>query len=195
MLLRIPVNPKAAVRKGMFSSLPPWQPFLARVEKRATVVVRLWHRGAITAVLAIEDYSRAGKQELSHTGRHCAAPYKVPAPTFAPNTPSLPPPPALIQGQPLGVPRCLSSAAQLLRQLRDDCVFSGGIFLQTCSISRHFACHLLCHPSGTLLQAGKFQTYDFGKKTNELLEIGKFLGFTGSGRSGCGCSKRVGGWE
>ena len=108
----------------------------------------------------------------------------------------LPPsPPALIQGQPLGVPRCLSSAAQLLRQLRDDCVFSGGIFLQTCSISRHFACHLLCHTSGTLLQAGKFQTYDFGKKTNELLEIGKFLGFTGSGRSGCGCSKRVGGWE
>ena len=195
MPLRIPVNSKAAVRTRHILILASLRTSSCLVEKRATVVVRLWHRGAITAVLAIEDYSRAGKQELSHTGRHCAAPYKVPAPTFAPNTPSL----LLLQpwyrGQPLGVPRCLSSAAQLLRQLRDDCVFSGGIFLQTCSISRHFVCHLLCHTSGTLLQAGKFQTYDFGKKTNELLEIGKFLGFTGSGRSGCGCSKRVGGWE
>ena len=88
MLLRILVNPKAAVRTRHILILASLRTSSCLVEKRATVVVRLWHRGAITAVLAIEDYSRAGKQELSHTGRHCAAPYKVPAPTFAPNTPS-----------------------------------------------------------------------------------------------------------
>ena len=38
-----------------------------RERESATVLVRLWRWRAITAVLAIEDYCRAGKQELSHT--------------------------------------------------------------------------------------------------------------------------------
>lgn len=62
MLCSSAQDPKDVVRKGMLSSLP-WEPG----GERATVLVRLWRWRAITAVLAIEDYSRAGKQEVSHT--------------------------------------------------------------------------------------------------------------------------------
>ena len=63
------VGPKDVVKKDVLSSLP-WESLA--YSWRATVLVKFMRLVAITAVLAIEDYSRAGKQKLSHTGRHCA---------------------------------------------------------------------------------------------------------------------------